>query len=350
MHKNSSHKRSGSGRITLSKVAKIAGVSTMTVSRCLNTPDKVSESVRERVMKAVQNTGYVPNQLAGSLASSRTDAIGLILPTLRTSLYSRMLEHFQKQCAALGLQCIVASDNHDANEREKLVRTFLGWQVKGLFLIGLEHSKHIHEMIKQTNTFCVTMSDTDLDTLHPDGYTGFPYVVGYSHYHGGYDMGKRLARAGYKRIGYLDNTDKSTDARGENRLLGFMAGVGENGGKFTKHMVIDGASIVSDGARSIEKINIDDHDAIMFSADDLAVGAVLAWQKNGVKIPEDIAVAGFHGTDTGSYLSPPLSTIATPRGDMVKLCMELFEKHLNGEITQEKVHQLPFYFREGRSF
>lgn len=341
--------RPSSGRVTLNKVAAIAGVSSMTVSRCLNEPDKVSEKVLHRVMKAVRETGYVSNALAGGLASSNIPAIGLIVPTLRTSLYSRMLAHFQTTSAEMGLQLIVAADNHSPLERERLVRTFLGWQVKGLFLIGQSHEQSIHEMIKQTQTFCVTLSDSDVDH-YPNGYDGYPYVVGYSHYHGGYEMGKRLAQAGYGRICYLSNTSSTDISSSKNRKQGFIKGVQDHGATFTKAISIQGETIVADGAKSIDLIDIDDHDAVMFSADDLAVGAILAWQRQGVKIPDDIAVAGFHGTDTGSYLTPALSTLATPRGIMVRYAMDLLKKYIEKQNIGEKVHNLDFYFREGQSF
>lgn len=338
--------RPSSGRVTLNAVAERAGVSSMTVSRCLNSPDKVSEKIRHRVMQAVNETGYVPNALAGGLASSSIPAIGLIVPTLRTSLYSRMLAHFQKYSASMGLQLIVAADNHDVVERERLVRTFLGWQVGGLFLVGLNHSPTIYEMIRQTKTFCVSLSDSDT----PNGYDESPYVVGYSHYQGGYDMGKRLAQAGHKRICYVSNTDSTHVSSSQNRRDGFVAGVQDHGAEFTGFMSVQGEAIVADGAKSIDLIDVNAHDAVMFSADDLAVGAVLAWQRRGVKIPHDIAVAGFHGTDTGSYLTPALSTIANPRGKMVQHAMNLLQKHQNGETIPEKIHTLDFYFRQGESF
>ena len=118
--------RRSSDQVTLSQVAQLAGVSPITASRALNYPDKVSDSARRSVLQAVESLGYVPNLVAGSLASSRSRLIAVIVPSLINSVFVEVIKGLQETLEAEGYQILLGNTDYDLDREYQLVRTFLG--------------------------------------------------------------------------------------------------------------------------------------------------------------------------------------------------------------------------------
>ena len=195
-------------------VAKRAGVSTMTVSRALNEPNKVSPEMRERVIRAVQEIGYLPNHLARSLSSNRSTTIGLIVPSIDNSIYTQTVKGLSVVLRRNGFQLMIAESGYDPAEEEDLIAAFLTQRVSGLVLHNAEHSEHAGAMIRQAGVPVVENGNLPRKPLD--------MAVSYSNHDAAQAMTLHLGRLGYRRIAFASlhcaNNDRSCD-----RVAGYQA-------------------------------------------------------------------------------------------------------------------------------
>ena len=153
-------------RTTLSDVARLAGVGTMTVSRAIHKPEMVSPELRERVQQAVEELGYIPNKVAGGLASGKALSIPVILPTFHHSVYVPLLERLYEILPAEGYQILLGTTEYRAEEEERLVSAFLGWWPDGMILAGVDRSERTRLLLRQAEVPVVEvmdLSDAPLD-------------------------------------------------------------------------------------------------------------------------------------------------------------------------------------------
>ncbi len=141
-------RRAGHGAVTLSDVATAAGVAPITVSRALNAPDTVSEALRERIGAAVAALGYVPNRMAGALASARTRVVPVIVPSLSNVVFVEVIAGIQETVEAAGYQILLGSTDYDLAREAALVATLLGWAPPGVLLAGLRHLPRTVELLR----------------------------------------------------------------------------------------------------------------------------------------------------------------------------------------------------------
>ena len=130
----------GRGTTRMEEVARLAGVSAITVSRALNKPDKVAEGTREAIWRAIEATGYIPNQLAGSLASNRSRTIGVIVPTIVNSIFADKVQGMTDVLGKAGYQLLLANSGYSLDLEADLVAAFLAQRPSGLVLTGVTHS------------------------------------------------------------------------------------------------------------------------------------------------------------------------------------------------------------------
>ncbi|MFM7331696.1 MAG: LacI family DNA-binding transcriptional regulator, partial [Brachymonas sp.] len=140
-------RRKGHGRATLRDVASQAGVTTMTVSRYLRSPDKVAQETAHRVQNAIEQTGYTPNMQAGSLASGRSRIVAVIVPNMSHSIFADTLHGLGQSLQAAGLQMLVASSDYSLEQEAQQIRAVLGWAPAALVLTGRHHHPAALEMI-----------------------------------------------------------------------------------------------------------------------------------------------------------------------------------------------------------
>ena len=137
------------GAVKMSDIARHAGVSPMTVSRALREPASVSEKMRRKVDAAVREFGYLPNRIAGSLSSKRSNVVGLIVPSIRNSLYATMIQAISDVLRANGLHLMIANSGHRLEDEEALVSALLAQRVCGLVLHNTSHSRRVRELHRQ---------------------------------------------------------------------------------------------------------------------------------------------------------------------------------------------------------
>ncbi|MGL4860936.1 MAG: LacI family DNA-binding transcriptional regulator, partial [Enterobacteriaceae bacterium] len=149
MTNRSARKRRNTGRVTLSDVAKLAGVGSMTVSRALRTPDRVSEKLRDKINNAVEELGYLPNLAASSLASASSSTIAMIVPNLAEAGCAEAFAGLQQILQPAGYHILLGESQYYSDREQKLLETFLAYRPAGVILLGNEHTKATLEWLQQ---------------------------------------------------------------------------------------------------------------------------------------------------------------------------------------------------------
>lgn len=280
-------------------VARLAGVSMVTVSRALNTPDKVAPATRARIEEAVQRIGYVPNLLAGSLASNRSRIVAALVPTIANSIFSETVEGMSEVLTRHGYQLLLGQTGYDESIEEALVATFLGRRVDGILLTGIGHSRDtrlqlMRRRLPVVETWDLTPSPIDR-------------IVGFSNREAGEAMTRYLIERGYRRIGFAGGADE----RSESRRAGWLAAHAAAGRPSGPSLAVATPSRVAAGREAIDELMRHDPppDAVFFSNDVLAIGAMLQCQRRGWPVPGQVAVAGFTDTELASEFNPSLTTV-----------------------------------------
>jgi LacI family gluconate utilization system Gnt-I transcriptional repressor len=305
MTKTPSAKGRASGRTTLAEVAARAGVATMTASRAITQPAMVSPALRARVEQAVAELGYVPNRAARALASARSNAIVVLVPSLSNAVFTAVLAGIQDALDADGYQILIANTRYSDAEEEKLLGIYLQSNPDGILLSGLTHSKRIEQMLASAQLPVVSMMDL---ASSPDQLS-----VGFSQLQAGYTMTRYLLDKGYKRIGFMG---AQLDERTLKRAEGYRRAM-EEAGMYDPRLetMVTDPSTIALGAELLGRMLAvtPDCDAIFCCNDDLAHGAIYQCQRRGIAVPGQLAICGFNDLPASAWMNPSVTTIATPR-------------------------------------
>ncbi|ABV93768.1 HTH-type transcriptional repressor [Dinoroseobacter shibae DFL 12 = DSM 16493] len=294
---------------TLQDVAQAAGVSTATVSRCLNSPELVVEQTRERVLAVVQELGYAPNFGARALAAKRTNTIGAIIPTMENAIFARGLQAFQEELARHGLTLLVASSSYSPKLEEEQIRTLLARGADALLLIGFERSARAYELLQQR---------------------GVPYVIawaysaGSDHHAIGFDnraamraLARQVFGLGHRDVAIIAAPMDSND-RARERVLGIWDAAAEVGLDRDALTLVQTPYSIENGARVMAEILAGPRQptAVMCGNDVLAVGAMGAARAAGLSVPGDLSITGFDDIEIAGIVTPGLTTVHVPHRQM----------------------------------
>lgn len=321
--------------MTAKDVAERAGVGAMTVSRALRAPESVSEKLRAKIDQAVADLGYVPNRLAGGLASSRTRTVPVIIPSLSNAVFPDIVEGISKVLQDSDLQILLGNTHYSIAEEEKLVSIYLSWSPDAVIITGLEHTERTRRMLEAANIPVVEIVDL--------GDNPIDMNVGLSHFGAGREMGEYLIGKGYRRIAFV-GPQMDRDIRSAKRLDGLGAALRDAGVDPGPVISLDRPSTVRAGGEVVSALlsETPDADAVFFANDDLAVGALLECQRRGIDVPGKLAIAGFNGLDFGGEVVPRLTTIHTPRFDIGRRAAEMIVARLGGDDSVDGRMDLSF--------
>jgi LacI family gluconate utilization system Gnt-I transcriptional repressor len=302
---------------TLSHVARRAGVGESTVSRVLRNNGSVSKATREKILKAAADLHYVPNRIAGTLASMTSKLVGIVIPSVGNTVVPEVLAGANAVLEDAGFQPVIGVSNYDPEREEMLIESILSWRPSGLLVAGLEHTQRARGMLKGCGVRVVEMLDIDGE--------GIDMVVGSSHHGAGRASAQYLLGRGYRRIGYVGH-DVRSDVRAGKRLEGFRQAMAEQGLAILDHEFSPHRGSSVEGGRIGVAALLErrkDLDAIYFSNDDLAIGGYFHCLENGISIPGELALFGYNGLDIARLTPQPLSTIRSARTAMGKSAAEL---------------------------
>lgn len=276
--------------LTLRDVSEACGVSEMTVSRVLRNRDDVSPATREKVLTAARTLGYVPNKIAGGLASQRVNLVAVIVPSLSNMVFPEVLGGISSALEETGLQPVFGVTNYLPEREESVLYEMLSWRPSGVILAGLEHSDAARAMLQNAGIPIVEIMDIDGEPIDS--------VVGISHKQAGLQMAEAIVKAGYRRIGFL-GTKMEHDHRARKRLEGLTEGLAAHGLELTDRELYTGGSGLKKG-REMSKALLErtpDLDFLYFSNDMIGAGGLLHCLEAGYAIPSQMGLAGFNGTE-----------------------------------------------------
>ena len=296
-------------RVTMRDVAVRAGVGTITVSRAIADPSKVSSALRERIDAAIVELGYVPNRMAGGLSSQRSRVVPVIVPAIRNAVFADLVDGVNTVLLDAGYQILLGATDYDPAREESLIADLLGWTPEGIIVVGTDHTEAATRMLRATEATVVELFELDRDPIDIN--------IGFSNTEAAGAMTDYLVDKGYRRIVFV-GAFMEQDRRADQRRAGFEARLVKRGisdGQTLKYPVKSSYEL---GAQALHEVRErwPEADAIFFANDVLAVGALLEANRIGLAVPNDIAVAGFNGLEIGARMTPDLTTVASPRFEM----------------------------------
>jgi LacI family gluconate utilization system Gnt-I transcriptional repressor len=292
-------------KVTVHEVARLAGVSESTVSRIMRNQGLVAEATRAKVMETVRSLGYVPNRIAGSLASLDSQLVGVVVPSLSNIVFPEVLQGVSAGLKSSNYQAVISISDYDMDREETLVRGLLAWQPAAILIAGFDHTMATRRMLDQSGVRVVEMMDIDSAPID--------IAVGMSHRRAGYAVGQHLIARGYRRFGYVGH-DWTADRRARLRYDGLCEALGQAGLSFVAHAIADGQSSVAAGRKQTAQLCATSSvDVAVYSNDDMAVGGIFHCLGAGIKVPDKLAIFGFNGLDIGLELPQPLSTMRSNR-------------------------------------
>jgi LacI family transcriptional regulator, gluconate utilization system Gnt-I transcriptional repressor len=321
--------RPSTGRTTLADVARSAGVSPITVSRALRGERGVAPALIARVQEAARKLGYVPDPAARALASHHGSHVGVLVPALSNALFVDVIEAVQRTLRPAGYQALIGITHYDKSEEEQLLREQLLHRPAGLIVAGFDHTAATRELMAQGCVPCVHV----METSDEEGV----YSVGFSQREAASALTRHLLERGRRRIAFAA---AQLDPRTLQRLDGWRGEMKRAGLHDAKlEWTHPAPSSMALGGRMFEQIlaHRPAVDAVFFCNDDLAQGALLAALRLGVRVPADVAIAGFNDLTGSDQMVPPLTTVATRRGEIgaaaAGMLLELIQRRLPPRST-----------------
>lgn len=309
--------------LTLRDVSEASGVSEMTVSRVLRNRGDVSEATRTKVLEAARELGYVPNKIAGALASSRVNLVAVIIPSMSNMVFPEVMTAISDVLDNTDLQPVVGVTNYKPEREEKVLYQMLSWRPSGVIIAGLEHTEASKAMLGAAGIPVVEIMDTDGEPIDS--------AVGISHRRAGRKMAQAIIDAGYKRIGFL-GTKMPLDHRARKRFEGFTEVLAKSGLEIIDSEFYSGGSALKKGREMTEAIlkrNAEEPlDFLYYSNDMIGAGGLLYCQENGIDVPGQIGLAGFNGIEFLDGLPQKLATMDACRVEIGKAAAELIAKRV----------------------
>lgn len=292
--------------LTLRDVSEASGVSEMTVSRVLRNRGDVSDKTRAKVVAAAKRLGYVPNKIAGALASNRVNLVAVIVPSLSNLVFPEVMAGIDEVLADTPLQPVVGTTNYDPEKEEKALFEMLSWRPSGVIIAGLEHTDASRAMLANCGVPVVEVMDVDGEPVDA--------AVGISHWRAGYRVGTEIVARGYGRVGVL-GTKVDGDHRARKRIEGLERALAEAGIGIADTMAYSGWSGFAKG-REMTKGMLErtpDLDFLFYTNDLTGAGGLLYALEKGLDVGGDLGLAGFNAFELLDGLPRKLATVDSRR-------------------------------------
>ncbi len=303
--RNSDRERTGKparASVGLRDVARAAGVSTATVSRAINSPEIVSQELRERIESVVKHLGWVPDGAARALSTRRSGAIGAVFPTLSHGDFARATNAIQAELATRGYTLLLACSDYDADQEYRQVRKFVERGVDGIILVGEAHHPDLKAFLEKrgvpfVQTFVYNTASHGA-CIGPDNHKALFNLTNY------------LADLGHERFGVIAQSTRNND-RAAARLEGLRDALAQRGLAVRPQHFAIGEWTISEGRALFRKVMAaaPKPTAVVCGNAYLAVGAVLESQAMGLRVPEEVSIVGYDDIELMSHLPVPVTTV-----------------------------------------
>jgi LacI family transcriptional regulator, gluconate utilization system Gnt-I transcriptional repressor len=309
----------------MADVARLAGVSTATVSRALRQPDIVSPEVRSRIDDAIELLSYRRNLFAGALASARSMTIGVVIPSIINSFFSATIEALEAGMAGSGYQLMLGNTGYSPEAERQLVSSFLAWSPAAMVLTGRRHESDTVRALLTSHIPVIEMwelSDHPIDT-----------IVGFSHRSVGQIVFRHFAERGARRLGFI-GAYMDKDYRTADRHAGFVEAALQAGYAAPSEIRLPERASAMGGAHALKQLLARDPkvDAVFCSNDMIALGALFEARRLGLDVPTRLKICGFGDLEFAAACEPPLSTVRPPGREIGLEIAKLLRARLEGTV------------------
>jgi LacI family transcriptional regulator, gluconate utilization system Gnt-I transcriptional repressor len=288
---------------TMADVARVTGVSPMTVSRAFKSDSLISKETREAILQAAEELGYVFDSTASNLRSQKTDFVAVTIPSLNNANFADTVGGLSETLAQRNMQILLGYTNYDMAEEERLIEQLLRRKPQGIVVTGGKHTPRARKLLENAHIPVIETWDAPAEPIG--------HFVGFSNAGVVRDMVDHFVRAGYSRIAFIGG-DVGRDTRGSDRRHGFLEAMKAHG-LDTSRLIAAGPPPISmrEGANAMARLLSDypDTQAVICVSDLSAYGALTECQRRGISVPEQIAIGGFGAYEIGSICVPTLTTI-----------------------------------------
>lgn len=335
----SKRSRRSSGAITLRDVAMIAGVAPITASRAINTPNQVSPDVLRKVQEAVQRTGYVPNRMAGGLASARSRLIAAVVPSTVVSVFMETIESLNGTLFDAGYQLMLGQSGYSAEREESLLEAIIGRRPDGIFITGIlppgkARTRLLASGIPVVETWDLTPTPIDM-------------LIGFSHSDIGREVAQFLLQKGYRQFAIV----RAEDERADRRTLAFQDALSHQGVAAALDINVGASRSLKSGREAMARILIErpQVEAVFCSSDLLALGVMTEARARHLSVPDDVAVMGFGDVPFVADMVPALTTVRINGGDIGAQAARCLIDRAEGRKVEPRIVDVGFSIVERES-
>ncbi|MCD2185020.1 LacI family DNA-binding transcriptional regulator [Rhizobium sp. GN54] len=316
-------RRLSSGGVRMVDVARRAGTSTQTVSRVLSRPELVADETRKLVEQAIRDLNYIPNSAARLLASSVSHIVAVIIPSLSATVYAQEVHHIVRVLEEHSFSVVIGHSDYSELREERLVQSFLERRPDGFILTGTQHTDLTRQLLRNSGVPVVETFDGDNAAMDTS--------IGFSNFEAGRRVAELFLSRGLTRIAYVGGR-RDQDFRSNARFDGLRSRLNEEGLAPVARVELTLPMPAGDGVRGLDRVLAIDPltQAIFFSADNLAISALLECNRRGIRVPEQLAICGFGNYDFADAVVPSLTTVSVPFEEIGVLAANAILARLDG--------------------
>lgn len=321
-------------RITMKELAELAGVSSATVSRTFQAPNKVRKERREKILNLAEQYGYVYNANAADLSRNISDIIGVLVPTSNKSVFGETLTAIQEQAQNSNYSTIIGSTYYDKTREKQIIRQLQERRVAGIIFTGftIGQERMISELIDKGIACVVIWEKIEIPNIS---------YVGFDNFKAAYSAVDYLISLRHKRIGLLIGPYEKL-GRTQKRFFGYKKALEDHGIEYDSSLVVSSEPDLLEGKQGMSHLlSLENPPTAVFAATDrLAIGGYAAIKEKKLRIPEDISVVGFDDVEFAAFCDPPLTTVRVPAKEMGTIAVKLISSLIETQNTRVKQYCL----------
>lgn len=312
---------------TIEDVARAAGVSTATVSRAINDPDKVAKPTRDKITAAVEALGYTPHFGARAMASGRFQTVGAVIPTMANAMFASGLQSFQEVLSEAGVTLLVATTGYDPQAELRQIRALMAQGASGLMLIGTSRPDETRQFLEKRAVphviaWAVSPNPEDL-------------CAGFDNRAAAFAIAQHVLAQGHRRIGMVAGISAGNDRVSE-RIEGVRAAIaGSPGAELVA--VEEAPYLLEPAGEAFARVWAAQPTAVIGGSDVLAAGAMIRARALGLSVPADVSITGFDDIGVSLVCDPPLTTVRVPQIEMGRAAAEILLARLQGRAVSSAV-------------
>lgn len=323
-----------SNQISIKEIARLSGVSVATVSRVINENGRYSEKTRQKVLDVINAYQYETNSIAKSLRMNKSQTIGVLVPDINNEFFSVIVQEIESYFFEKGYSTIICNTAKNAEKEREYLKTLDGKMVDGLVCISGQEEVSTDVLKRKIPIVCIDR--------RPKIDSNVAFIES-NHYEGGFLATEELIHKGCRNILVLTKQNNLSSVN--ERLHGYRDALKKNGLVFGKEQLIyvhnDQSNL--EGAKQAVQRLLDQKvkfDGIFATNDWLGLGALLALQENGIRVPDEVKIVGFDNDTISKYCNPPLTTINQDKVSLAKKACQVLLNMIEGAMIKDEQHQV----------